>query len=56
MGLYLFAVIMNACGVCILKYFPTDVLPFWGVYFVFVIGLWILKSRWIWFPWQQDKE
>ena len=56
MGLYLFAVIMNACGACILKYFSTDVLPFWGVYLVFVIGLWIVKSRWIWFPWQLDKN
>ena len=23
---------------------------------VYVIVLWIIKSRWIWFPWQHDKD
>jgi len=27
-----------------------------GLFVVYVIALWIIKSRWVFFPWQHDKD
>tara|TARA_R110002012_G_scaffold159321_2_gene320983 strand:+ start:179 stop:406 length:228 start_codon:yes stop_codon:yes gene_type:complete len=27
-----------------------------GAYVIYMIALRIIKSRWIWFPWQHDKD
>ena len=29
---------------------------FIGQYIGYVVVLWIIKHRWIWFPWQHDKD
>ena len=26
------------------------------LFFVYVVVLWVIKNRWIWFPWQHDKD
>jgi len=26
------------------------------LFLIYVVALWVIKSRWIWFPWQHDKD
>ena len=39
-----------------LKYEYQMVFLYTGQYIVYVVILWIIKHRWIWFPWQHDKD
>ena len=54
-GFILIAVIQIDCPRCLRKEWILAT-PFWGGYLVYVVILWIIKSRWIWFPWQVNRD